>query len=300
MRRHAFTIVELLVAITIIGILIALLLPAVSATREAARRMQCSNNLRQIGMALQMYNDQRGQLPPAGRGHLSAFILILPYLENGSLYEQYDMDAGAYVSAGADQNKKVVQQKIPAYLCPSMYLPREVPETNVLCGQESGAPGGYALNVGTNNPWPLDAEYNGAFADPNTARGHSSNTSMLTISNRDGTSNTLMVGELDYGLRDFVFLTCLEKLNQVRGGTTIWGTGYPGYSLASTFGVYNSDHTVIRGTNYEWATFRSDHRGGCNFVMVDCSVHFIDETIDATVLDALATRDGEEVVLPLD
>lgn len=306
-RRPGFTLVELLVVIAIIGILVALLLPAVQAVRATARRMQCSNNLKQMALAMHMYNDHWSHLPPAGRSQPSGFVVILPYLEQNSNYDDYDLSGDVLSSEAIENNKEVGMRKIPAYLCPSMVLPREVPETNILCGQEFGAPGSYALNVGTKNPWPLNAEYNGAFTDPsnafltppptdpNPSRVITGRTSVHGISNEDGSSSTLMIGELDFGLRNFLFLTCIDKLHEIRGGTTIWATGYPGYTLATTFGVYNSEYVTVPGTNYEWATFRSDHEGGCNFAMVDGSVRFIADDVDAELLDALATRAGHEV-----
>lgn len=287
MRRKGFTLVELLIVIAIVGILVALLLPAVQAARESARRMQCGNNLKQIGLALHMYAQQYGSLPGASRGQFSAFLAILPYIEQGGLHAQYNFSSDG-LSNIPERNAAVIRQQIPTYLCPSMTLPREVPETNLLCGQESGAPGSYALNTGTENPWPLKAVYNGAFAKP------PQKTSVGIISGLDGSSNTLMVGELDFGLHNFLFKSCIEKYDQARGGTTIWGTGYPGYSWASTFGAYNSERVVVEGTNFEWATFRSDHVGGCNFVMVDGSVRFIPTMVNAAVLDSLATRAGGE------
>jgi prepilin-type processing-associated H-X9-DG protein len=169
-----------------------------------------------------------------------------------------------------------------------MTLPREVPEANVLCAQESGAPASYALNVGSNNPWPLAAVYNGAFTKPPYK------TSVGIISQLDGSSHTLMVGELDFGLENFKFTSCVEKYDQVRGGSTMWGIGYPGHSWASTFGQFNSDRVVVPGTNFEWGTFRGDHPGGVNFVFADGSVRFVPTNVDASVLDAAATRDGHE------
>lgn len=291
-RRQGFTLIELLVVIAIIGVLIGLLLPAVQAARETARRAQCGNHLRQIGLALHMYSDQFGFLPGADRGQFSAFLAILPFLEQSALHDQFDFGAQALGTA-SERNKQVILQTIPTYLCPSMHLPREVPEPNVLCSQESGAAGSYALNTGSNDPWPLSAVYNGAFAKPPVK------TSVGIISNLDGASNTLMVGELDYGLQNFLFNSCAEKYGQIRGGTTIWGTGYAGYSWASTAGVYNSDKVLTHGatgSNLEWATFRSDHPGGCNFVMVDGSVRFIPTEVDRAILHALATRAGRETV----
>lgn len=286
--NRGFTLVELLVTIVIIGILIALLLPAVQAARESARRTQCANQLRQIGLALHSYEQTQRCLPPAGRGNESAFLLALPFLEQTTLHEKYDFSAGWSVITPA--NREVIKFDVSTYRCPSMFLARQVPETNVACSQESGAAGSYALSTGTNNPWPLDAVYNGAFTKPPFK------SNIHRISNRDGSSHTLMVGELDFGLRNFLFLGCLEKYGQLRGGTTVWGTGYPGYSWASTFGVYNSEKVVVPGTNYEWATFRSDHPGGCNFVFVDGSTRFVPTTVDAAVLDAMATREGNEAL----
>jgi prepilin-type N-terminal cleavage/methylation domain-containing protein/prepilin-type processing-associated H-X9-DG protein len=289
MCRRGFTLIELLVVTAIIGVLVALLLPAVQAAREASRRGQCANNLRQIGIALHMYCGQHGWLPPADRGQFSGFVAILPFLEQVGLHQQYDFHLNP-LTASSDSNRRVTMQEIPVYVCPSMNLPRDVPETNPLCSQESGAPGSYALSTGSNNPWPLAAIYNGAFTKPPYR------TSVGAISAADGASNTLMVGELDYGLQNFLFTSCVEKYGQIRGGTTIWGTPYVGYSWASTCGAYNSDRIVVPGTNVEWATFRSDHSGGCNFVMVDGSVHFIGTHVDAALLDALATRAGGEPV----
>lgn len=285
--RRAFSLVELLVVIAIIGILVALLLPAVQAAREAARRGQCANNLRQIGLALHLYNERYGCLPSADRGQHSGFVSILPYLEQSALHGQYDFDKNPLTKL-SEANDSVIRREVSTYLCPSMYLPRSVPETNPECDKENGAPGSYALNVGSAYPWPGDAVYNGAFTKPPYK------TSIGLISRQDGTSNTLMVGELDFGLRDFMFWSCMAKYGEIRGGTTIWGTPYPGFSWAATSGTYNSDRIVVPGYNHEWSTFRSDHAGGCNFVMVDGSVRFVQTNIDAAALDALATRDGGE------
>jgi len=308
MRRRGFTLIELLVAIAMIGLLIALLLPAVQSAREAARRMECGNNLKQMGLALHMYNDQFGYLPPAGRGNLSVFVWMLPYLEKSALYEHYDPKLDEDANQVTEREHAIISQKIATYRCPSMYLPRIVPDPNVLCANgEDGAPGSYAVNVGTNDPFPLVAEFNGAFVDPANAGklppgapetsprmvGHSS---IPIISNQDGSANTLMVGELDYGLQNYLFTTCIQRLNEIRGGDTIWGSGYAHHSLGTTYGVYNSDKILLPGTRNERVTFRSDHPGGCNFVMVDGSVRFIADSVDAAVLDALATRNGGEVV----
>ncbi len=278
--RSGFTLVELLVVIAIIGILVSLLLPAVQAARSAARRTQCKNNLKQVGIALHNYHDTHRSLPMAThwRGKFySAFTAILPHMEKTTLRNGYDAKRSAFDPTNAD----VIRERVPTYICPSMVLPREVPSP--ICG-ETAAPSSYAVNTGTLNAWgPI---HNGAII------GHDKgSTAFRDI--RDGTSNTLMVGELDYGLKNYNFGRG-PCAGQVRGGVTAWGIGYPGYSMATTVGIYNSDR-LITGFN-EFQTFRSDHLDGSLFTLTDASVHFLADVIDASVLDALATRAGEEIV----
>jgi len=279
-RQAGFTLVELLVVIAIIGILVALLLPAVQAARAAARRMQCQNNLKQVGLALHNYHDTYKSLPMAThwRGkYYSPFTAILPHLEQAPLFDGYD----AKVSAFDPANTGVIEQLVPTYLCPSMVFPRPVP--NTACG-ETAAPSSYAVNTGTLSAWgPI---HNGAII------GHDKGSTALRDI-IDGTANTLMVGELDYGLKNYNF-TSGPCAGQHRGGVVAWGIGYPGYALGTTVGVYNSDR-LVTGFN-EFQTFRSDHVGGAHFAMCDGSVQFMAETIDVSLLDALTTRAGGEVV----
>jgi len=118
MKRQAFTLVELLVVIAIIGILIALLLPAVQAAREAARRSQCVNNLRQLGLGFQNYHDVWGQFPLPGMiaNQLGWTASILAFIEQKPIYDQMDWNAGNYMDAG---KIKHAANRIPVYLCPS-------------------------------------------------------------------------------------------------------------------------------------------------------------------------------------
>jgi prepilin-type N-terminal cleavage/methylation domain-containing protein len=279
-RSTGFTLVELLVVIAIIGILVSLLLPAVQAARAAARRTQCKNNLKQIGLALHNYHDTFKSLPMAThwRGkYYSAFTAILPHLEQSPLFDGYDPKISAFDPA----NTRVVEQRVAAYLCPSMVLPRQVPSSP--CG-ETAAPASYAVSTGTRSAWgPI---HDGVIV------GHDKGPTALRDI-LDGTSNTFMLGELDYGLRNYNF-TSGPCAGQVRGGVVAWGIGYPGYSMATTVGVFNSDRLITR--YYEFETFRSDHVGGAHFALSDASVRFIHETTDANVLNALATRAGQEVV----
>lgn len=280
-RRHpraGFTLVEMLVVIAIIGVLVSLLMPAVQHARESARRSQCRNNLKQIGLAIHIYHDTYRRFPMAShwRGTFySAFTAILPFLEQSPIYQSYD----ARLSAFHPLNAAAVAIPISTYTCPSMVLPRPVPQRN--CG-ESAAPASYAVCVGSMSCW--GRIHNGAIV------GHDKG-SFGFDDVLDGTAQTLMVGELDYGLQNYHF-TSGACVGMHRGGVTVWGIGYPGFSMACTVGVYNSSKLIVGFREFE--TFRSDHPSGANFVFVDGGVHFIHDSIDKRVLDALATRRGRE------
>ena len=279
-RDRAFTLVELLVVIAIIGVLVAMLLPAVSAARDAARRTGCVNNLHQMALAMHAYQSAHRSLPSASRGGLasgSAFVTLLPYLEEKALFDQFKDD----LSPTAGTNAEVSGTPLAVYVCPSMVIPRAVPDRG--CG-EVAAIGSYALSTGTEKPW---YKHTGAIIAAEQGR-----TTIPRISGKDGAAKTLMIGEFDYDLKDLMWTTC-ERAGP-RYGTAAWAIGYPGMSWASTYGVFNSDR-LINGSD-EWITFRSDHRGGVQFAMVDGSVRLIADSIDAGVLNALATRDGGEAV----
>ena len=280
-HRKGFSLVELLVVIAIVGILIAFTLPAVQAAREAARRSQCANHLRQIGLAMHQYHDADGALPNAtfyGTTFLSAFTAVLPYVEEKVKFDAYDLS----LPYRSTENLAIIERAIPVYLCPTMNLPRSVPDADSAC-DEYGAPGSYAVSTGTENPW--NGPHNGAFIF-----ARSGVTRFKSIS--DGLSKTLLIGELNYGLTNYNWGAC--KNRETRWGATRWGAGYPGVSLATTSGRFNSDRLISGFT--EFVTFRSDHPDGAHFAMADASVHFVAETIDPATLDALSTRAGGEVI----
>src|SRR5215216_5717465 len=124
-ERPGFTLVELLVVIAIIGVLVALLLPAVQAAREAARRMQCSNHLKQLSLALHNYESTHLTLPPAGidSNQMSWVVLTLPFIEQGNLYSQFNFNAGGWNAF--NRITLVKRVKIPALLCPSLATPKD-------------------------------------------------------------------------------------------------------------------------------------------------------------------------------
>ena len=311
--KRGFTLVELLVAIAIIGALVALLLPAVQAAREAARRTSCRNNLKQIGLATLNFETAQRTLPPpqvlgsggglaAGDtfyGHLgSTFVLLLPYLEQGGLYAQYDItkDPSAQDLANGVDNRKFTETSQPMYLCPGMHLPRSVPDA---CGEKLG-PGSYMIS--TRVMYKPEAFLNGAFTAPPTTAGKRYELGIEAIT--DGTTHTLLVGETNYAWESYHWDTHYESsCNGASGscyGDFTWAQGYWHHAYGhlglmtgqpSNYNFNDSDRAW--DTRYR-TTFRSDHPGGVQFVLLDGSVHFIRTEIDRDAMTALVTRAGEE------
>lgn len=289
--RRGFTLVELLVVIAIIGILIALLLPAVQAAREAARRMTCTSHLRQIALAMHLYNDALKKLPPAQQGGLtSAFVAILPFLEQGAVRDMYNIKKSYHDPV----NLRVVNQTIPIYLCPSMYLPRQVPLPDPPYN-EVGAPGSYAVNTGSEFSL-FTISQNGAIIHPDSGY-----TSIGLITQLDGTTNTLLLGEMNYAFDNYLWTGGSPVPGRSGPGTkwgeTRWASGYWCVTWGSTYGMYNPKRLVSSTAFEELQSFRSDHPGGANFAFADGSVRFIQEYVDAATLDGLATRGGKEPVV---
>lgn len=283
-RRQAFTLVELLVVIAIIGVLVALLLPAVQSAREAARRMQCANNVRQISLAVHNYHDSHKYLPPASTNASlsgsSAFAAILPYIEQANLYSQYDFSKGNSEAV----NLQAVSQRIKAYICPSCFFARKVPISG--CDANDRAPGTYGFSTSTSDPYSLS---DGAIVNANTPL-----TRFASIS--DGTSNTFLVGEAHWGFRDYAF-TSGPCTGQVRGGFSYWSSPYPLATAFTTKGPFNAQS--MNGDSMRLATFRSSHPSGVNMTNVDGSTRFVTDSIDHAILDAAATREGgESLTLP--
>lgn len=298
-RENGFTLIELLVVIAISGILVALLLPAVQAAREAARRIECANHLRQIGLAAHNFHDARGHLPPPNTGATfeqlgSAFVLLLPFLDEEPLASRYD-EAKSILS---EQNRRVTSTRIDTYLCPSMALPRDVPATD--CG-EALAPGSYMISTRTEyNPnLVASGELDGAFAPPQPPGQYTLAFRHFT----DGTAKTLLVGETNFGHRDLEWSDCSTRVGQVKWGDQTWAQGYWALSWGhidwefyrdAGYASYDRDDKLFG--NRTLRVFRSDHPGGAQFVLVDGSVQFVEQSIEYPVLRALVTRAGGEVV----
>jgi prepilin-type N-terminal cleavage/methylation domain-containing protein len=294
-RQSGFTLIELLVVIAIIAILMALLLPAVQQAREAARRTQCKNNLHQMGLAIHNYHDMNNQFPNANANNSlsggSLFVSILPMIEQGNAYKQYDFS----LANTAPYNVAVTGQQLPFYWCPSASRPRQVPS----CSADSGrAPGSYAACIGSldfdqywsifGRPLPM---LDGAIVYTDSMPGRTGFSDCL-----DGTSNTLLIGETAYNLPDYLFSSG-NCVGTPRYSFTYWANPFPGSTTCTTQYAFNPTDWQGDGIfDPNWTrSFRSDHVGGVYFLMVDGHVHFVSDSIDANVLDAMATRNGQEV-----
>lgn len=332
-RRHGFTLIELLVVIAIIAILVALLLPAVQQAREAARRTQCKNNLKQLGLALQNYHDSYNTFPigaGSGRPNVSESlyvqisgtarapwtVAILPYLEKTAVYESFRQEetfVGVYDenNGRSPENRDASNIPMPIYHCPS-YSGSDRLHSNYF-----GVMGGGTLPAWTG----ASAHAGRAFWD-NGVLYANSRTKMRDIT--DGTSNTFLVGETKYQLGPGG-----RSSGTIRSGwaSTIRGSGAVNVSIPGTLaaatdvainafkGTGNTGDTAFNeGTASRYGTviisgssvpatnclqgraFGSTHTGGCHFAFVDGSVHFIGENINLDTYQNLAIRNDGQVL----
>ena len=317
-RSTAFTLVELLVVIAIIGVLVALLLPAVQAAREAARRNQCLNNLKQIGVAVSNYESQNRHLPPAakrvtGGGYpdgYSLHALILDFLEQESVGDEVNsVVIGSLINAE--------NYRIASYLCPSGFAESLGPIINPAGGQFPDGGLVYyqhynpVLGARGNNLWTGSGTY--PVIDPQSGsppalppdRGFAT-TGMtgLDVENTlaectDGLSNTFLIGELSGdNLRGALEETPLGVPPFWPRGTTSGSPPLLCYGCRNLAFPINAYHGEWESTTND-SSFSSMHPGGTHFLMGDGSVHFFSESTELRLLQALATRaDGDFAELP--
>jgi len=292
--RSAFTLVELLVVIAIIGVLIALLLPAVQAAREAARRMSCTNNLKQIGLALHNYADTHGVFPPSDTNKLESieFIgdprrrrlhswrsLILPFAEQSALYASIDFNVSAL-----DAVNMPAAAAMPAfYRCPSYAGPEFSRHNEYTQYSPRLAIANYAA-MGASDVGHIWAQAQGY--EPDGSIYPLSATRPADVS--DGLSRTVFAVET----REEDFMVWLDGRTSSLVASRYDHTNPPSYA-ASGASLNYEPYFDYSNPRINWGP-SSFHPGGAMHLMGDGSIHFFTETIDWQVYMALSTRAGAE------
>jgi prepilin-type N-terminal cleavage/methylation domain-containing protein/prepilin-type processing-associated H-X9-DG protein len=314
-RPDGFTLVELLVVIAIVGVLVALLLPAVQAAREASRRSSCINNLKQLGVALQSFHSAQRRFPP-GRGGPAPMVFspqayLLPYVEEGSLEGQIDFTAAptslviAGISYSGNANKPAASQVVRVLMCPT-----DVAEGRVLGSTFGGT--NYAANAGSGT---LNF---GSLTKADGVFYITSNIDFRKIT--DGSTYTAAFSERQLGdgqpqaaaSRDNSQLMTWELSNAMSFGPTPcetavsgswysqrgakWILGNYGNTLYNHYYAPNSSQWDCMNLPQQMAlmTARSNHPGGVNVSFCDGSVRFVDDNVRIEVWRAAATRAGSE------
>ncbi|WP_437185345.1 DUF1559 domain-containing protein [Planctomicrobium sp. SH668] len=290
-HRRGFTLIELLVVIAIIAVLIALLLPAVQQAREAARRSQCKNNLKQIGLALHNYHDVHNIFPIGAVRHLhyqdgwnpiAWSTLILPQMDQTAIYEAVKTESQNFGTEASYASNAVGRTPIPVYMCPT----DPMPAANSYYEDGPMAKSNYVGNGG--HIFVNDGDYNvgnfkGMFA-VNGAFGFKDMT--------DGSSNTIMVGERDGGV-----VTGSPRTAR----TASWWLGSDHLSwhdrvFSFTPRQYAINSTGGLGGASQNRIFGSFHTGGVHFLMGDGRIVFVSDNISGDTYEALGSRAGGEVL----
>ncbi len=300
-NRKGFTLIELLVVIAIIGILVGLILPAVQAARAASLKTACSNNLKQIGVALTLYHDANLRYPP---GYLAAVpsgdpnfatspgwgwaAFILPYVEQQALFNQIQAAIQTSTPITDPSMASAIQTTIPIYLCPGDIAPRTAFPVYSLAGNTSyplvysdGAPG--TLLAGASSYAACVGRDEDSDADGITGSGIFFCNSRTTITDiKDGASNTILVGEKAWGNAQGVWVGAIPGCAMVFGPTNpclgIISGGMPNSPIYAP-PMLVQGHAHLINPNYDadggLDDFSSLHRGGANILFADGSVHFV-------------------------
>ncbi|MDY3556052.1 DUF1559 domain-containing protein [Gemmata sp. JC717] len=328
-HRRGFTLIELLVVIAIIAILIGLLLPAVQKVREAAARMSCSNNMKQIGLALHNCHDQNQKLPPGCSNDVAPFgngsngwgsswkVYILPFLEQDNIFRQWQFNNSSGYTNGTNMSQTaplVHRNTIKPYRCPSSPLPDFYSSSyNGGAIQMFSSYVGVAGSAIASDVANMTECCNGSGNLVSGAGVLYPNSQVKLTDISDGTSNTILVGEQSDHLRD--------ASNQPITGayTAITSQGPHGWTMGcATSGSGNVNirtfncttvrwqinqrglgNSAANGTNENAGTnipFSSGHSGGAQMLMGDASVRFVSASTPLQTLQWLATRAGGEVI----
>lgn len=326
---RGFTLVELLVVIAVIGVLVGLLLPAVQAAREAARRMQCLNNLKQMGLALQAYHATHNTFPPGIISRLanpnwtyqtgntnsfpqelgpgwSLFAFLLPYEEQGSLYDTIRLD----LPIAAPENDQARRTSVPLYICPSDTRSRLINVTT--CGSPPSAGNtpvfitdaamcSYVGSLGGGNS--TNPNYGAYEYQPFNGVFHRN--SRIGVSDiTDGTSHTIGIGERQSRFVESSWVGVVPGQNPVYNQST---PPRPNFNPPSDPPCFNWRPPITavlvharsgspNSPTGSPASFHGPHPAGCNFLLMDGSTKVIVDDIGLPVFRALCTRNGGEVI----
>jgi prepilin-type N-terminal cleavage/methylation domain-containing protein/prepilin-type processing-associated H-X9-DG protein len=310
MNRSAFTLVELLVVIAIIGILVALLLPAVQAAREAARRMQCANHLKQIALASHNYHDTYKTLPPGwmlkGSGGIALWswgAFVQKFIEGQSAADAMSIGDTWLDNNGVNDaitlHPGILQTPVAVFRCPS----DTAKELNIDRPLKGTFPIATSNYIGCNSalePAPFrgssySVSWKGVFVEP----GHSFRDIL------DGTSNTLAFGERRWQIKQSgggsaIVLVGASMVYGRRRLSTTSGLGYVADVVGGGVTLINASHSAVAFSGSSARVrqgFSSQHPGGAQFALADGSVRFVSETIDAKGFDATGLNTAAPLAL---
>ena len=310
-HRHGFTLVELLVTLGIIALLLALLLPAVQASREGARRTQCRSNMKQLGLALQGYEATHRVFPPSVMNGFSAYVFLLPYLERNDLYAKIEFNTPWHLPRPWVETIELIE--VPAFQCPS---------DSAVRGEATSAGTNYAANRGTRQVEDAFHHENGMFRAVDKSLDDSPACKCLRPADvTDGLSQTVAMAEVlkqsvgshqrkrivydssrwySQDETDAFAQECLSVPSSQRpsdwgflGGWTAGGHGRASYNHVVPPNSGNCLHTGNNTTGI--FTPASEHAGGVYLLLADGAVRFASENIDRTLWRALGTTSGGEV-----
>jgi prepilin-type N-terminal cleavage/methylation domain-containing protein len=298
--RRAFTLVELLVVIAIIGVLVALLLPAVQAAREAARRMSCQNNIKQLSLAMHNYHDSLGQLVSGciSMNGTSWTVLMLPYIEQRNLHENFDFSPGIYTTNMGIRRAQNGLTKVPMFLCPSspaqkmmMPAPSYPLPADLINGNIPPFTLHYFINMGPKGQSPAGQTYEHRSVG---SHGGFSQQGVCEINSKykfkditDGTAFTFLLGE--------------NSRHDTKYGSRFrnWMRGCDNSGADEICGCRNYVNAIntpvlASATTFNDIAMGSQHPAGANFSLCDGTVRFVSQNIDLGIYKATSSRNGEE------
>jgi prepilin-type N-terminal cleavage/methylation domain-containing protein/prepilin-type processing-associated H-X9-DG protein len=322
-KRHGFTLVELLVVIAILGVLIALLLPAIQAARESARRAQCQNNLHQLAVATLNYEAAQRELPPGVYQTLyamapvyrgsSLFVYLLPQSEETRLRQSWDFADPMNNTLGGDQ--ALTALVIASFLCPADVIP----ENPTAQSGEFYALTSYGGNGGTRCYFPTSATLDGLFHTTGSASEPVPDQRVVRMRDiTDGTSKTLLFGERNHDDANFELFAAKGWTQSLKTwgwwgpsggrraiGHVALGTAVPlNYKIPFTPDTAMQANPPVNGgtdfvNNYadqRVGAYGSNHPGGVNLAFADGSVDFLSDSLPLEILQSMGTRAGGEAV----